>query len=101
MSLKIALNGFGRIGRIVVRELFNRKADFELVGINDLTDAATLAHLFKYDSVQGKFSGTVTSDENSITINGQKIAISAEKSIENLTWGNVDVVIEATGVFTS
>lgn len=101
MSLKIALNGFGRIGRIVVRELFNRKAHFELVGINDLTDAATLAHLFKYDSVQGKFSGTVTSDENSITINGQKIAISAEKSIENLKWGKVDVVIEATGVFTS
>lgn len=101
MSLKIALNGFGRIGRIVVRELFNRNVDFQLVGINDLTDAKTLAHLFKYDSVQGKFGGTVSSDENSITINGQKIAISAEKTIEGLTWGEVDVVIEATGVFTS
>lgn len=101
MSLKIALNGFGRIGRIVVRELFNRGIDFQLVGINDLTDAKTLAHLFKFDSVHNKFPGTVTSDENSITINNQKIKITAEKTIEALSWGEIDVVIEATGVYTS
>lgn len=101
MSLKVALNGFGRIGRIVIRELFNRGVDFQLVGINDLTDAKTLAHLFKYDSVHGKFAGTVSADDNSITINGQKVAISAEKTIEAIKWGAVDVVIEATGVFTS
>jgi glyceraldehyde 3-phosphate dehydrogenase len=100
MSVKIAINGFGRIGRLVFREFINRNADVEFVGINDLTDAATLAHLFKYDSVHGKFQGDVKVEGNNIVINGKVIPISAEKSIENIPWKNVDVVIESTGVFT-
>jgi len=100
MATKIAINGFGRIGRLVVREIFNRNNDIELVGINDLTDAATLAHLFKYDSVHGKFTGEVSSSDNTITINGKTIKISAEKSIESIPWSNIDIVLESTGVFT-
>lgn len=100
MAIKIAINGFGRIGRLVAREIFNRNSGLELVGINDLTDAATLAHLFKYDSVHGKFKGEVSHTENSIIINGQTIPISAEKAIENIPWRNLDLVLESTGVFT-
>lgn len=100
MSKKIAINGFGRIGRLVFREIFNRKLDFEIVGINDLTDAATLAHLFKYDSTQGKFDGTVSVEENNLIVNGVKIPISASKTIEDIPWGEVDIVIESTGVYT-
>jgi glyceraldehyde 3-phosphate dehydrogenase len=100
MSIKIAINGFGRIGRVVFRELFNRNEDVEFVGINDLTDAKTLAHLFKYDSVHGKFKGEVKVDGNNLVVNGRTIPISAERSIEALSWGNLDVVIEATGVYT-
>lgn len=100
MAIKIAINGFGRIGRLVAREIFNRNSGLELVGINDLTDAATLAHLFKYDSVHGKFKGEVSHTENSIIINAQTIPISAEKAIENIPWRNLDLVLESTGVFT-
>lgn len=100
MSLRIAINGFGRIGRLVFRELFNRNSDIEIVGINDLTDAKTLAHLFKYDSVHGKFNGTVEVEGNAIVVNGKKINISAERSPENIPWENVDIVIESTGKFT-
>ncbi|MBS3999882.1 MAG: type I glyceraldehyde-3-phosphate dehydrogenase [Desulfobulbaceae bacterium] len=100
MAIKIAINGFGRIGRLVAREIFNRNSGLELVGINDLTDAATLAHLFKYDSVHGKFKGEVSHTENSIIINGQTIPISAEKAIENIPWRNLDLVLESTGVFS-
>lgn len=100
MAIKVAINGFGRIGRVVLRELFNRKEDVQIVGINDLTDAPTLAHLMKYDSVHGKFPGTVSVDGNNLLVNGQVIPISSERTLEGLKWGNVDVVIEATGVFT-
>lgn len=100
MGKKIAINGFGRIGRLVFREFFNRNLDFEIVGINDLTDAATLAHLFKYDSTQGKFNGSVAVDGNNLLINGTSIPISASKTIEDIPWGEVDIVIESTGVYT-
>jgi len=100
MSKKIAINGFGRIGRLVFREFFNRKLDFEIVGINDLTDATTLAHLFKYDSTQGKFNGSVAVEENNLIVNDVKIPISASKTIEDIPWGDVDIVIESTGVYT-
>lgn len=100
MATKIAINGFGRIGRLVFREIFNRKLDFEIVGINDLTDSATLAHLFKYDSTQGKFNGKVEVDGNNLIVEGVKIPISASKTIEDIPWGDVDIVIESTGVYT-
>lgn len=101
MKFRLAINGFGRIGRISVRELMNRNADVEIVGINDLTNAATLAHLFKYDSVHGKFPGEIrTEGDNTLVINGKSINISAEKEIEKLPWKDVDVVLESTGVYT-
>lgn len=98
--MRIAINGFGRIGRLVFRELINRNADVEFVGINDLTDAATLAHLFKYDSVHGKFKGEVKAEGNAIVVNGITIPISAEKDLMNIPWRNVDIVIESTGVYS-
>lgn len=99
MALKIAVNGFGRIGRQVVREIFNKNEDIDIVGINDLTDANTLAHLFKYDTVHGKFSGTISVDDNNLVVNGKTIKISAEKDPANIPWADVDVVLESTGVF--
>lgn len=101
MAIKIAINGFGRIGRLVFRAIKQRGLDVEIVGINDLTDATTLAHLLKYDSAHGRFNGTVEVDGSAIIVNGARIAISAEKQIENLPWKGLDVVIESTGVFTS
>lgn len=102
MALKLAINGFGRIGRIVFRQLMNHKDELEFVGINDLTDAATLAHLLKYDSVHKRFPGEIHVDGNNIIIDGIKIPISAERQIENLPWNNnVDIVLESTGVYTS
>lgn len=101
MAIRVAINGFGRIGRLVFRAMKQRGLDVDVVGINDLTDATTLAHLLKYDSAHGKFNGTVQVSGNTITVNGDEIAISAERQIENLSWKDVDVVIESTGVFTS
>ncbi len=101
MATKIAINGFGRIGRLVFRALLQRNADVEIVGINDLTDANTLAHLLKYDSVHGRFNGTVIAEDSAIIVNGHRIAISAEKQIENLPWSDLDVVIESTGKYTA
>ena len=99
--IKIAINGFGRIGRNVLKIALER-ANIEIVGINDLTDTKTLAHLLKYDSTQGKFDGTVSYDENGIIVNGKKIKVSAERNPINIPWNeNPDVVIESTGVFTS
>lgn len=97
---KIAINGFGRIGRLTLRALLEKK-DLEIVAINDLTDNKTLAHLLKYDSVHGKFNGTVEADDEYITINGKKIKAFAEKDPANLPWKElgVDVVAECTGVF--
>ncbi|PIQ21588.1 MAG: type I glyceraldehyde-3-phosphate dehydrogenase [Cytophagales bacterium CG18_big_fil_WC_8_21_14_2_50_42_9] len=99
-KIKVAINGFGRIGRLTFRELLG-KENIEVVGINDLTDNNTLAHLLKYDSVHGKFNGTVSADEQSLTVNGQRIEVFAEREPKNLPWGRlgVDVVLESTGRF--
>ena len=99
---KVAINGFGRIGRLVFREMMAR-GGFDIVAINDLTDAATLAHLLKYDSVHGRFKGTVQAKEGAIIVNGKEIKVFAEKSPANLPWKalGVELVIESTGVFTS
>jgi glyceraldehyde 3-phosphate dehydrogenase len=98
----IGINGFGRIGRNTLRLLLERKNAPEVVAINDLTDAKTLAHLLKYDSVIGRFNGTVTYDDSSITVNGKRIKILAEKDPSNIPWGSLgaDIVLECTGVFT-
>ncbi|PIC83044.1 type I glyceraldehyde-3-phosphate dehydrogenase [Sporosarcina sp. P1] len=102
MTVKIAINGFGRIGRLVLREAFATE-DVEVVAINDLTDAAMLAHLLKYDSVHGIFDADVQSDESSIRVNDKKISVFAEKDPANLPWKDlgVDIVIDCTGVFRS
>jgi glyceraldehyde 3-phosphate dehydrogenase len=102
---KITINGFGRIGRNIARLLFSdayKNHGIELVAINDLTDTATLAHLFKYDSVHGRFNGEVTCSEKSITINGKTISITAEKDPTKLPWKSqgVEFVHECTGIFT-
>lgn len=99
---KVAINGFGRIGRNVFREIFKR-GSLEVVAINDLTDAETLAHLLKYDSVYGKFDGTVEVKENALVVNGKEIKVFAEKDPANLPWKDlgVEIVIESTGVFRS
>ncbi len=101
MKVKVGINGFGRIGRLVFRVLMKRD-DFEVVHINDITDAKTLAHLLKYDSTHGKYKGTVKVDGNNIVVDGKTIAISAERDPANLPWGKlgVDFVVESTGVFT-
>ncbi|WP_047268300.1 type I glyceraldehyde-3-phosphate dehydrogenase [Marinitoga sp. 1197] len=100
MAIKIAINGFGRIGRVVFREMMKRE-NFEVVAINDLTDPKTLAHLLKYDSVHGKFDGTVEVSEDGFVVNGKEIKVFAEKNPANLPWKDlgVDIVIESTGVF--
>lgn len=99
--MKIAINGFGRIGRMTLRALQNKPA-IEVVAINDLTDIKTLTHLFKYDTAHGRFPGEVTSDENVIVVNGKRIQLLSEKDPENLPWKDlgIDVVIESTGRFT-
>lgn len=102
MAIKIGINGFGRIGRNVFKVLMASK-DFEIVGINDLTDAKTLAHLFKYDSTYGPYKGTVEARDNAIVVDGKTIGISAEKDPANLKWGErgADMVLESTGIFTA
>ncbi len=100
MKKRIAINGFGRIGRLTFRNLCENP-EVEVVAINDLTDNATLAHLLKYDTAHGKFNGTVTSDEESITVNGNRIQAMAERDPSKLPWEsmNIDVVLECTGFF--
>jgi glyceraldehyde 3-phosphate dehydrogenase len=102
MALKAGINGFGRIGRNVFRAAHERGADIEWVGINDITDTATLANLLKYDSTLGPFPGTVEATENSLIVEGKEIVVSAERDPANLPWGDVgaEVVIESTGFFT-
>ncbi|WP_346890313.1 type I glyceraldehyde-3-phosphate dehydrogenase [Clostridium sp. UBA1056] len=101
--VKVGINGFGRIGRNVFKSLVDQYAkDIEVVAINDLTDPKTLAHLLKYDTLYGKFNGTVEATENSIIVNGKEIRIFAERDPKNIPWGlqGVDIVIESTGLFT-
>ncbi|PLX70776.1 MAG: type I glyceraldehyde-3-phosphate dehydrogenase [Denitrovibrio sp.] len=103
MSVKVGINGFGRIGRCTFRAIIERGIDAEVVGINDLTDTKTLAHLLKYDSVHGIAPFSVEAAEDGIIVNGKKIKITAERDPSALPWGAVgaDVVIESTGLFTS
>lgn len=102
MSVKLAINGFGRIGRLAFREIYNRNLDIEVIGINDLTDSAMLAHLLKYDSVHGKFAGDVEHKEGAVIVNGKEIKISSERNPEDINWGDTpDIVLESTGVFNN
>jgi glyceraldehyde 3-phosphate dehydrogenase len=100
-TIKVAINGFGRIGRLVFRQIYNMKG-IEVVAINDLTSPKVLAHLLKYDSAQGRFGQEVKATENSIVVNGHEVKIYAQKDPAQIPWGahNVDVVIESTGFFT-
>ena len=101
--IKVGINGFGRIGRNVFKALVaNYATELQVVGINDLTDAATLAHLLKYDSLYGKFNGTVEAKENSIVVNGEEIKIFAERDPKNIDWNSLgaEIIIESTGFFT-
>ncbi|MBX2932601.1 MAG: type I glyceraldehyde-3-phosphate dehydrogenase [Ferruginibacter sp.] len=100
-TVKVAINGFGRIGRLVYRQIYDMQG-IDVVAINDLTSPAVLAHLLKYDSAQGRFSQDVKATENSIVVNGDDIKIYAQKDPAQIPWGqhNVDVVIECTGFFT-
>ena len=104
MSVKVAINGFGRIGRLAFRQMFNAEG-YEIVAINDLTSPAMLAHLLKYDSAQGRYAlaDKVEAGEDSITVDGKTIKIYAEKDAKDLPWGEigVDVVLECTGFYTS
>ena len=102
--IKVGINGFGRIGRLVTRAILaNYNDKIQVVSVNDLTDAKTLAHLFKYDSIQGKFDGEVRAEGDQLVVNGEKIKVTAEKDPANLSWGKdgVTVVVESTGIFTS
>ena len=100
-TVKVAINGFGRIGRLVFRQIYNMDG-IDVVAINDLTSPAVLAHLLKYDSAQGRFGQNVTSTDNSIIVNGREVKIYAQKDPAQIPWGthDVDVVIESTGFFT-
>ncbi len=103
MAIRVGINGFGRIGRQVLRAAKQQGvADLDFVAINDLTDTKTLAHLFKYDSVHGQFDGQVSADADSITVDGDRIRILAEKDPAKLPWKDlgVDIVLECTGRFT-
>ena len=102
MAIRVGINGFGRIGRNVLRAARKSGAAIDFVGINDLTDTATLAHLFKYDSVHGIYQGEVSSKEGAIIVDGDEIRITAERDPANLPWAasGVDIVLESTGIFT-
>ena len=102
MTVKVAINGFGRIGRNFYRAVQASGADIEIVAVNDLTDTKSLAHLLKYDSILGRLDGEVTSDEGSITVDGKTFTVLAERSPADLDWDahGADIVIESTGFFT-
>ena len=102
MAVKVAINGFGRIGRLALR-LMVENPEFDVVAINDLTDAAMLAHLFKYDSAQGRFNGEISVKEGAFVVNGKEIKTFANPNPAELPWGDlgIDVVLECTGFFTS
>ncbi len=104
MPIKLAINGFGRIGRNIMRAVYesNLNKEFQMVAINDLSDLATNAHLLKYDSIHGRFPGNVSIEGNQLVVNGDKIRVCAERDPAKLPWGelNVDIVLECTGLFT-
>ncbi|MDP7236680.1 MAG: type I glyceraldehyde-3-phosphate dehydrogenase [Candidatus Latescibacteria bacterium] len=101
MSIRVGINGFGRIGRMVFRAMMDR-GGYEVITINDLTDSATLAHLLKYDSVHGRYNGTVEAMDDGLVVDGRKIDIVSERNPADLAWGDrgVDWVVESTGIFT-
>ena len=103
MTIRVGINGFGRIGRNFFRAVAQGDNNLEVVAVNDLTDNGTLANLLKYDSVLGRFDGEITHDDESITVNGHRIVVTAEKDPKQLKWGeyDVDLVIESTGRFTN
>ena len=103
MAIRVGINGFGRIGRLVFRVLASRPKDFEVVGINDLADAKHLAHLLKYDSVHGRFEGEVAADGDNLIVNGKKIPVYKIRSPKELPWGKLEAQIaaECTGLFTT
>ena len=103
MAVKVGINGFGRIGRLAFRVMAARAGEFEVMAINDLSTPATLKQLLKYDSVHGRFKGTVEAKEGALVVNGKEIKILSEKVPANLPWGKmgVEVVLESTGVFTN
>ena len=100
--MKVGINGFGRIGRNFFRAIEVSGADVHVVGINDLTDTKTLAHLLKYDSILGRFNGTVVAEDGAIVVNGVRIPIFAERDPADLPWGKIgaEIVVESTGIFT-
>ena len=101
MTIKIGINGFGRIGRNVLRSAVQNFSDIEVVGINDLLEPEYLAYMLQYDSVHGRFQGTVSVEGNTLIVNGKKIRLTQERDPANLKWNEVgaDVVIESTGLF--
>ena len=103
MAIRVAINGFGRIGRLTFRNLMERSDEFDVVAVNDLTDNRTLATLLKYDSIHGRYPGTVEYDDTSLTVNGKKILCLSERNPAALPWGdnNIDITIESTGIFTA
>ncbi len=102
MPIRVGINGFGRIGRNVLRSIFKRGVDLDVIAVNDITDSATLAHLLKYDSVHGKFNGTVEHSDDRLIVGGKSIKVLSERDPANLPWKslNVAVVLESTGLFT-
>ncbi|MCP4097871.1 MAG: type I glyceraldehyde-3-phosphate dehydrogenase [Planctomycetaceae bacterium] len=101
MAIRVAINGFGRIGRLTFRNLMSRSDEFDVVAVNDLTNNKSLANMLKYDSIHGRFPGTVDFDDENLIVNGDKIRVFEERDPAKLPWGemNVDVVVESTGVF--
>ena len=103
MAVRVGINGFGRIGRNVLRAaVLAKQTTLEFVGVNDITDTRTLAHLLKYDSVHGRFPGTVATKGDALVVNGREIRVTALKEPEKLPWKDlgVDIVLESTGRFT-
>src|SRR6186713_861193 len=101
MTIKLGINGFGRIGRNVFRSAIKSFSDIEIVGINDLLEPEYLAYMLKYDSVHGRFKGDITVEGHTLVVNGRKIRLTAVKDPAELKWGDVgaDIVIESTGLF--
>jgi glyceraldehyde 3-phosphate dehydrogenase len=102
MAVKIGINGFGRIGRLVLRSIANARANLDVVAVNDVTDPKTLAHLFRYDSVHGRFGGTAEASGDGIKVNGKPVRVLSSKDPAQLPWKDlgVDIVLESTGLFT-